>query len=137
MSEIGARVTVIKRYNRKLIVNNSDLKQYYRLSDEPGSAWVEIDVAADEDIDRIRMLIEDSAEWYQSRIPTLKKGPLFLNVSHFDSSGITICLCGICTDERSSSTKRKILLSTIELFRENGIRLGMNTMKLVQQAPQE
>ena len=137
VSEIGARVTVIKRYHRKLIVNNSDLKQYYRLSDEPGSAWVEIDVAADEDIDRIRMIIEDSAEWYQSRIPTLKKGPLFLNVSHFDSSGITICLCGICTDERSSSTKRKLLLSTIELFRENGIKLGMNTMKLVQQAPQE
>ena len=38
VSEIGARVTVLKRYNRKLVVNNSELKQYYRLSDELGGS---------------------------------------------------------------------------------------------------
>lgn len=130
VTEIGARVTVIKRYNNKLIVNNSDLKQYYRLSDEYGSAWVEIEVAPDEDIDRIRQLISDSGEWYRSRIPALKDGPWFLNISHFDSSGITICLCGICADERSGPTKRRIILNTLELFRENGIRLGKNVMKI-------
>lgn len=130
VSEIGARVTVLKRYNRKLIVNNSDLKQYYRLSDEISSAWVEIEVGPDEDLEKIRELIDESAEWYQSRIPTLMSGPIFLNVSAFDASGITICLCGFCTEERSGSTRRKILINTIELFREHGITLGKKTMKI-------
>ena len=124
VSEIGARVSTLKRYNSKLIVNNSDLKQFYRLSDEPGSAWVEIDVGADEDIDRIRKLIEDSEEWYQSRIPTLTGGPWFLNVSRFNASRVTICLCGECVEERSGSTRRKLLFYTRELFRENGIELA-------------
>ena len=126
VSEIGARVSILKRYNSKLIVNNSDLKQFYRLSDEPGSAWVEIKVGADEDIDRISKLIDDSGEWYRSRIPTLIDGPWFLNISKFDASGITICLCGSCTEERSGSTRRKLLLSTMELFRKNGIALGQD-----------
>ncbi len=131
VSEIGARVSVIKRYNSKLIVNNSDFRQYYRLSDELGSAWVEIGVGADEDINKIRKLIEDSTEWYQSRIPTLMKGPWFLNISNFDSSGITICLCGSCKEERSGSTRRKLLLYTMELFRENGITLAQDLIRVV------
>ncbi len=130
VSEIGARVTVLKRYNNKLIVNNSDLKQYYRLSDEPGSAWVEIDVDVNEDIDKIRELIENSAEWYQNRIPTLLKGPWFLNISKLDSTCMTVCLCGLCPAERSGSTRRKILLYTRQLFCENGIKLGTGAMKI-------
>lgn len=131
VSEIGARVSVIKRYNSKLIVNNSDFRQYYRLSDELGSAWVEINVGANEDIDRIRKLIDDSSEWYQSRIPTLKGGPWFLNISNFDSSGVTVCLCGSCTEERSGSTRRKLLLCTMELFRENGITLAQDSIRVL------
>ena len=131
VSEIGARVSVIKRYNSKLIVNNSDFRQYYRLSDELGSAWVEINVGANEDIDRIRKLIEDSSGWYQSRIPTLKDGPWFLNISNFDSSGVTVCLCGSCTEERSGSTRRKLLLCTMELFRENGITLAQDSIRVL------
>lgn len=130
VAEMGVRVTVIKRYNTKLIVNNSDIKQFYRLSDELGGAWVEIDVGPNEDIEKIKKLIKDSSKWYQSRIPTLKGGPYFLNVSRFDASSITICLFGPSTDERSGSTKRRILLNTIELFRNNGITLGKNVMKI-------
>lgn len=130
ITEIGARVSVIQRYNRKFIVNNSDIKQFYRLSDELGSAWVEIGVGPNEDLDKIRKLIDDSAEWYQERIPTIKEGPYFLNVTEFDSSGITIALCGMCTDERSGSTGRKIKYYTIELFREHGISLAKQSMKV-------
>ena len=131
VSEIGARVSVIKRYNRKLIVNNSDFKQYFRLSDEPGFAWIEIKVGANEDIGKIRELIDSSSEWYQSRIPTLKKGPRFRNISDFDSSGITICLSGTCKEERSGSTKRELLLYTMELFRENGITLAHDEIRVL------
>ena len=87
-------------------------------------------VGPNEDIEKIKKLITDSSEWYQSRIPALKGGPYFLNISKFDLSGITICLFGPSTDERSGSTKRKILLNTLELFRKNGITLGKNTMKI-------
>lgn len=95
-----------------------------------GAAWVEVEVGPDEDIEKIKTLIVESEEWYQSMIPTLKSGPWFLNVSNFNSSGITICLCGSCTEERSGSTRRKLLRYTIDLFRENGISLGMNSMKI-------
>lgn len=131
VSEIGARVSVIKRHNRKLIVNNSDLRQYFRLSDEPGAAWLEIKVGANENIEKIRELIDASSEWFQSRIPTLKGGPWFLNISDFDSSGITICLCGSCTEKQSGSTKRKLLLYTMELLRENGITLAHDVIRVL------
>ena len=120
-----------QRHHRKLIVNNSDLRQYFRLSDEPGAAWLEIKVGANEDIEKIRELIDASSEWFQSRIPTLKGGPWFLNISDFDSSGITICLCGSCTEKQSGSTKRKLLLYTMELFRENGITLAHDVIRVL------
>ena len=130
ITEIGARVSVIQRYNRKLVVNNSQLKQYYRLSDELGSAWLEIVIGADEDVNAVKELIDSSQEWYQSRINCLIEGPYFCNISKFDSSGITICLCGVCTDERSGSCYRQLQLRTLELFREKGISLGQTFMKV-------
>ena len=131
VTEIGARVSIIKRYNSKLVVNNSDLRQYYRLSDELGTIPVEINVGAEEDIERIRKLIEGSAEWYRSRIPTLKGGPYFLNITNFDSSGVTICFSGACTAERAAFTKRQLLLCTLELFRENGISLAQDSIRIL------
>lgn len=128
--EIGARVSIIQRHHRKLFVNNAELRQYYRLSDELGSAWVEICIGPNEDLDAVKQLIKASGEWYQSRDPNLKDGPFFCNVADFNSSGITICLCGKCTEERSNSTSRKIRYNTIELFRENGITLGKSLVKL-------
>ena len=135
--EISARVTTIKRYSTKYIINNSDLKQFYRLSDEPSGAWVEIDVAPDSDIDKIRELIDSSAEWYMSRIPALLEGPKFSNISELDSLHITICLFGRCLEERSGSTRRKILINTMELFRENNIKLGPKYVSAITVLPED
>ncbi|MDO4938664.1 MAG: mechanosensitive ion channel family protein [Lachnospiraceae bacterium] len=130
VSEVGARVTVIKKHNKKLIVNNSDLKQFYRLSDEMSSVWIELEVGPDEDINRIDTLIAESSEWYQTRIPQITAGPFFSYIDSFSSSGITICMWASCSEEKTGSTRRKVLLATLELFRDKGIKLGKNTMKI-------
>ena len=62
---------------------NLSKPQIDQLINELGSALVEISVGPDEDIEKIRQLIRNSAEWYQSRIPALVDGPWLIDASRF------------------------------------------------------
>ena len=103
---------------------NLSKPQIDQLINELGSALVEISVGPDEDIEKIRQLIRNSAEWYQSRIPALVDGPWLIDASASGAAGITVCLGGSCAEEIAGSARSSLLTNTAELFRDHGIRLA-------------
>ncbi len=122
VKEIGVRTTTVAKGGDIRIFNNSCLSKITVWSPSMSGALCLVNVAYEEDLDRVIQIIEQNESRYRAACPHIMRGPGVHGVTELGDSGITIRIwAGVDKEDNVGSTERLMLKETKKIFDENGI----------------
>lgn len=138
VQEIGLTATrLVDAAGNCKIIKNSAISTIINLSHDYSVAVVDLPVDYDEDLAKIRSLLETNLPLIGKKIPELQ-GPLtYLGVQEFQDSGILLRVIGKVDENDKFGVTRRLNEEIYVLFKANNIRIPFNqiTVSTRQDAP--
>lgn len=128
--EIGIRTTKLRIADTYKIFNNSELKKITIMEDNGKGAICLVDVAYEEDINKVIELIKSSQERYRKDIPAITVGPNVDGILELGDSGVTIRIWAHAEINMVNAVERELRRVTKNIFDENGIVIPFNQVTI-------
>lgn len=124
--EIGLKSTRIENWKGEIkIFSNSEITEAVNFSKNPSIGVVDIDIAYQENINRILKLIEDKLENIHEYFPQIIEGPNIIGIVNVSNS-VTIRITVKTASEQHYAVERGIRKYLKELFEQNKIEMPFN-----------
>ena len=125
VEELGMRVTQLRDDSGKLvIIANGDISQVTNHSRGPIQATLDINVAADSDLEKVRAAIERAGEEVARRVDGAVTPPKADGITAADASKVTIRVSGEVKPGRQDEVQTALRELIREKFAEAGIKLA-------------
>jgi small conductance mechanosensitive channel len=122
--EIGLTATkIVDAAGNLKVIRNSQINTVINLSHDLSVAVTDIDVDYDENLDRVRKIIEEGLPAIGKKIKTIQGKPTYLGVNSFGDSGINIRIIAKCKEEDKFSTTRAMNEAVYNLLQEKKVNI--------------
>ena len=121
---MGLRVTRVRDFAGQLhFLPNGTISQVTNYSRGPMRALVDIDVAYEEDVDRVIEVLEGLCENMAEELPQVVEGPRVLGVQSFNDSSVTIRVWARTENMQQWGTAREMRRMIKRLFVESDVEI--------------
>lgn len=122
--EIGLSATKLVDAGGNLkIIRNSQVNSVINLSHDLSVAVTDISVDYDEDLTKVRAIIEEGLPAIGKKIKTIKGKPQYLGVNSFGDSGINIRIIAKCKEEDKFGATRALNEEVYKLLQEKKVNI--------------
>ena len=128
--EIGVRITKVSVGGATMIVNNSDMRTFTKMSKDKSGAFCTVDIAYSENAENVLKILNDRKEYIAQQLPELSEGPYFDGVHELGASGVTLRIWALCHRDNVRHVERQLLKFTKEILDENGIEIPFNQVTI-------
>lgn len=134
VTSIGIRTTCITDMGGNIkIINNSEMKNILNRSDNASRAVSEIDIPYSTDMDEFEPLLPEILERiYQKHSDKMKSVPVYLGVSEFKSSGVTLKFYVEVEEKNIYSAQRLLNRELFQEFKKINIEIPFTQIDLHQ-----
>jgi small-conductance mechanosensitive channel len=105
------------------VIRNSQINTVINLSHDLSVAVTDISVDYDENLDRVRRIIEEGLPAIGKKIKTIQGKPTYLGVNSFGDSGINIRIIAKCKEEDKFGTTRALNEAVYNLLQEKKVNI--------------
>lgn len=130
--EIGLRSTKVQNWKGELkIFTNGEIKELTNFSRTFSVAVVNFTIDYNENINDVVVLLEEKLQSIKEFYPQIVEGPNVMGVTNIGLNGYDIMISAKTLCEQHYAVERGLRKRIIELFKENGITISMNQIKVV------
>lgn len=123
--DLGMRVTKLRDDTGKLvIIANGDINQVINHSRGPIQAVIEINIAPDSDLEKVRAVLDDAGQRIESEVEGVITPPKVDGVSAVDATKLTISVSGTVKPGRQAAVQSALRELILERFRAEGIKFA-------------
>ena len=121
---LGFKTTRIKKYTGEImIISNRTIDYIVNFSKDNSLEMIDIDVAYEEDLDKVQKVLENLCEKLSEIVPDLKQNIEVLGVEKLDDSSVTFRISVVTEAMKHFAAKRLILKEVKKEFDKNNIKI--------------